>query len=212
MVSALAPVSASVAAKNAEALSALPDGFISDTAHSLLSMAQQNPLWLFAAIAILPGFGFPSSPLFILAGIVWGTTVEGCAIACSALILNLAWTHQMAAHPGHKILTRWFGEKAEKWGQFGKERPLKMTTLVRITPGIPLCVQNYTLGVMRVPFVPYILLSSILTSIFACGLVVAGGAFLNGNLTYALAGVAAIIALNMIFKSLRHRIGSVPTR
>ena len=43
-----------------------------------------NPILLFFAIAILPGLGFPASPLVILAGVVWGSTWQTCAITMAA--------------------------------------------------------------------------------------------------------------------------------
>jgi len=80
----------------------------------VLNFLRDHPALLFAAIAILPGFAFPSAPLVILAGIVWGPTPTGCALALAAIGLNICWTHLLAAGPARKTLIRLIGPRLER--------------------------------------------------------------------------------------------------
>ena len=64
----------------------------------LLNWCRENPAGLFLAIAILPGFACPASPLLILAGIVWGSTAsaadlngDGSVGAADITVLLSAW-------------------------------------------------------------------------------------------------------------------------
>ena len=108
------------------------------------------PGLLFAGIVLLPAFGFPASALLLLAGIVWGSNPASCAIALGAIFLNIIVTHSFAAGPGKRVISRFLGERLKPWERFSAADHAKVTWLVRLTPGIPLFVQNYLLGFLGI--------------------------------------------------------------
>jgi uncharacterized membrane protein YdjX (TVP38/TMEM64 family) len=107
---------------------------------------------------------------------------------------------------GYLIGNRWLRAPVTRWverhnwrlpevppGEFG---PLIVFT--RIIPGPPLIVQNLLLAMADAPFWKYYLYSLPLTLIFAAGLLVAGGALLNGDAKLAIKGVCLVVALGLL--------------
>ena len=75
--------------------------------------------------------------------------------------------------------------------------------LFRITPGIPLSVQNYLLGLAEVDFTRYLLISLPVQSVYALAFVWFGHS-LTGNATWRLVlGGAALVALVLAVSLLR---------
>jgi uncharacterized membrane protein YdjX (TVP38/TMEM64 family) len=174
----------------------------------VLAWCRSHPIALFAAIAILPGFGFPASPLLILAGAVWGSDLGACFIAIAATALNMAWTYAAAAGPARRLVARILGSRWDRWRNMDRRNLLKLTLLLRITPGLPLVVQNYTLGLLAVPFVPYLLISIPINGLFVTGFVLTGGAIFEGSLGAAIAGLSILIAASFAVKIVRRRMAS----
>jgi uncharacterized membrane protein YdjX (TVP38/TMEM64 family) len=85
---------------------------------------------------------------------------------------------------------------------------LKLTLLLRITPGVPLVIQNYTLGLLAVPFVPYLLISVPINGLFVTGFVLTGGAIFEGSLGAAIAGISLLIAASIALKMIRRRLAA----
>ena len=168
----------------------------------------ENPVLLFFAIAILPGFGFPASPLLILAGVVWGSTWQTCAITLAAVALNMSWTHLLASGPASAIVSRLLGDRWQKWKNIHPDNLRRFTILLRITPGLPFFIQNYVLGLIGVPFLTYILISIPLNGIFVVGFVLTGGAIFEGNLGMIAAGLAILAAAAIGLRLLRNKLAS----
>jgi uncharacterized membrane protein YdjX (TVP38/TMEM64 family) len=171
----------------------------------LIELCQAHPVLLFLAIAILPGIGFPASPLLIAAGIAWGGGLRACSLAISASAINMTWTYFLATGIGKPLLLRLFGKRLQKWEAPQGKNLYLITAALRLTPGIPFFLQNYALGIMGVPFRPYILISLPLNAIYVIGFVVSGGAILSGSLAHALAGIGLILAVVFSIKWLRVR-------
>jgi len=176
---------------------------ITQTIDAVITWCSANPIALFFAIAVLPGFGFPASPLLILAGVVWGSTWQTCAIALAAVALNMSWTHLLAAGPARSVVTRLLGDRWQKWKNIHPDNLRRFTVLLRITPGIPFFLQNYLLGLLGVPFLTYILISIPLNGIFVVGFVLTGGAIFEGNIGMIAAGFAILAAAGLGLKLLR---------
>jgi uncharacterized membrane protein YdjX (TVP38/TMEM64 family) len=171
----------------------------------LIDLCQAHPVLLFFAIALLPGMGFPASPLLIAAGIAWGGGTRACCLAISAIAINMSWTYFLATGIGKPLLLRLFGKRLQKWDAPQGKNLYLITGALRLTPGIPFFLQNYALGIMGIPFRPYILISLPLNAIYVIGFVVSGGAILSGNLTQALAGLGLILAVTLVLRYLRSR-------
>jgi len=174
----------------------------------LIDLCQAHPVLLFFAIAILPGMGFPASPLLIAAGIAWGGGTRACCLAISAIALNMTWTFFLATGIGKPLLLRLFGKRLQKWEAPQGKNLYLITGALRLTPGIPFFLQNYALGIMGIPFLPYILISLPLNAIYVIGFVVSGGAILSGRLAHALAGLGLILLIFCATKLLRQRVAN----
>jgi uncharacterized membrane protein YdjX (TVP38/TMEM64 family) len=171
----------------------------------LIELCQAHPVLLFLAIAILPGIGFPASPLLIAAGIAWGGGLRACSLAISASAINMTWTYFLATGIGKPLLLRLFGKRLQKWEAPQGKNLYLITAALRLTPGIPFFLQNYALGIMGIPFRPYILMSIPLSGIYMIGFVVSGGAILSGNIAQALAGMGLILLVTLLLRFIRSR-------
>ena len=163
----------------------------------LLNWCRENPAWLFLAIAILPGFACPASPLLILAGVVWGSTASSCALAVSAILLNIAWTHSLSAGPCRRIISRILGERWERWQSMPRTNLWKLALMLRLTPGVPLFVQNYTLGLLGVPILHSLAIALPISGLYASGFVLTGGAIFKGHIGLVIAGVSLLAAASI---------------
>ncbi len=172
----------------------------------VLQWLREHPALLFAAIAILPGFAIPSSPLLILAGIVWGPTPTGCALALAAVGLNICWTHLLAAGPARKLLTRLIGDRLERIHPPATANHWKIVCALRLPPGIPLFVQNYGIGLLGAPLRLSLALAIPTTGVHVCGFVLTGGAILEGRIALLLLGITLLILATIIIHLLRSKI------
>jgi len=174
----------------------------------LIGWCRDYPFVLFAALVLLPGFGFPSSALLLLAGATWGSSWTSCALAMAATALNMSWTYLVAAGPASSLVARLLGTRWDSWRSLGQNDRIRLAILLRVTPGVPLFVQNYVLGLLAVPFLPYILISVPLNGIYVVGFVLTSGAIFEGHLGKAFFGLAVLVAAILVLRLLRARFKS----
>ena len=157
----------------------------------------------FLMLAILPLIGFPVTPLFIIAGIRFGT---GWAIpfCISALAVNLSLAYWVSTKPLHAFIQR----IARKWDydlpKVSDNNATKWVLVIRLC-GAPLAVQNYILGLSRVPFWPYIWVSLVTQSPVVIGIIIFGESFLTGNVGKAFLGVAVLVIALVAVSFVRKR-------
>jgi uncharacterized membrane protein YdjX (TVP38/TMEM64 family) len=175
----------------------------------LLAFVRDKPIALFIAMATLPALPIPMSPMLLAVGAVfkpiWGGPLA-FAYALAAVLVNMSWVWWVAAYPGRSVaeaLLKKFDITLPK--PDGKKGYIPLLVFLRITPGFPLFLQNIILGFVKVPFVPYILISAALTSIYTFGFVILGGAIFQGQAGVAIAGVAVILLAMMVTQYLRGR-------
>lgn len=166
-----------------------------------------NPAWLFLAIVVLPGFPVPASALMILAGTVWrDRPVMACLICLAGMALNMSWTYWLAAKPARGLVERYLAHSTIRLPELPKGDHMQVILLMRLTPGIPLFFQNYLLGFLRVPFLPYLAVSLCCTGMIAIGVVLSSAGVADGNLKPVISG-AALIALGVVLvRMLRGRL------
>lgn len=163
-----------------------------------------NPWWLFTALVILPGFPFPTSALLVLAGMVWtDRPLEGCLVSLFAISLNMSWTHWLAAGPGRRWVGKWLQASKVKLPEMPPDNRLKMTVILRLTPGIPFFLQNYALGFLGVPFRTYLPVSVLCNSFFACAFVLGGAGISSGKIGPAISGVSILVVAVIVLRWLR---------
>lgn len=171
----------------------------------VMEWCRAYPVVLFAALVVLPGLGFPASPLLILAGVIWGSNPASCLAAIAAMILNMSWTYLVAAGPARAIVARLLGRHWERWRNLGEKDRIRLAVLLRVTPGVPLVLQNYLLGLLAVPFRPYILISVPINAAFVIGFVLTSGAVFEGRTGMAITGAAVLVAAILLVRLLRGR-------
>ena len=75
--------------------------------------------------------------------------------------------------------------------------------VVRFTPGLPLMVQNYLLGLARIPFWRYFAVSLAAEALIALGYILAGEALMQDNPGYVLAAFGCIFGAVLLTRLLR---------
>lgn len=171
--------------------------------HVLLdTVSAAHPAWLFLAIAFLPLVGMPASPLLIAAGIRLGTAV-GFILVLGALLVNLTAGYWLARRWMRVPLTRWLERRGYKIPQLRPADETQFILLFRVTPGVPLFVQNYLLGLAGVNFRRYLLLSLPVQAAYALAFVWFGQS-LNSSATWrVMVSVGALVALVLMVSLLR---------
>jgi len=163
----------------------------------------QYPWLVFVALVILPGVGFPASALLLLAGAVWGSNAGSCLAAVGAVMLNVVWTHAVAAGPGRAGIVRLLGERWKRWENLPRTDLLRVACILRVTPGVPLFAQNYILGLLGVPLRLSLLIALPLTGLSVCGFVLTGGALFQGQSGMALTGICLLATAAMATRLIR---------
>lgn len=166
-----------------------------------------NGFWLFVSIAILPGFILPCAPLLLLAGI-WGTefgVAQACLYSVLALTINLIWTYWFACGPGRKIVNRLLKIFKYEIPELPSQNLNQWAVILRLTPGIPFIFTNYGLGLLKMPFVKYILISTPIISITDCGFVLASAGIFGGSWKYIWGGISILIIMILVGRILSKR-------
>lgn len=166
-------------------------------------MENARPLPFFLAMAILPAIGAPLTPFFLLAGAAFGVTV-GIVGTMLALAVNLTICYRLGRGRLRRRLVRLLERFEYELPDFDASArrsirsTVRFTTLVKVTPGPPGFVKNYALGVSRVPFGIYFVLSMLLSGAYAAALIVLGESLFEhqlgtGTLAILVVAVLAIV-------------------
>ncbi len=188
------------------ALAIWPTNVISAANRGIDFFRTKWPLPFFLAMAILPMAGFPLSPFTLAAGPVFGPSMGvGNVVACAilAVVVNVTlsyWIAAKALRPLATRLARWLGYSLP---EVSTKSAWDVTLLVRIIPGPPFFLQSYLLGLARVPFMIYLVISTLVPAAYMTGAIMAGDALMRGDRT-ALA-VAGILSLAAVFAAYRLR-------
>ncbi len=190
----------------------LPEELIRD-GRSLLgelwTQLRNYPILLYLLIVILPAFFVPQSPFVVLAGIVYAEffgEIVGAAVAATAVGLNILWTYFLTVGPLHAIVSRLLARFGYRIPRLPPEDMLKFSFLLRVTPVIPMCVQNYTLGLLHVPLRKYLLASWATQLPIAFAIALTAGAILEGKVGFILLAVMILLVLVLGFGLLRKKL------
>lgn len=175
--------------------------------HDVRTYLEAHPMLLIFILATLPGLGFPISPLLILTGIVlaprYGLAAT-CAIAVSAQVFCSIWTYALAVGPLREYLKR---RVLRKWNppDLTDRNALRLGLIIRITPGIPYCLQNIALGVIGLRFKTYLIASVPVMAVVTTGFVLTSGAIFQGKAGLALTGALLLVVVVLATRILRNR-------
>ena len=150
----------------------------------MATVREAGPVAFFTAAALLPAAGVPVLAFALTAGSAFGPQLGMPAVVAYsilALIVNMALTHWLARRALRPLLKRLMTRFGYKLKPVGEENVTDLVMLLRLTPGIPFCAQNYLLGLAEAPFVKYMVVSSILACPQNAAFVLFGDALLNGK-------------------------------
>lgn len=167
-------------------------------------LKDSHPAWLVSALVLLPLVGVPVSPFMILAGAKWGIGLGWLVcVAGLAVHFTIAWALAVwLVRDWIFRLLQWLAPDLEIPDKTVR-RDVAWILFFRITPGIPLFVQNYALGLARVRFAPYMIYSMAVQSVYAMSFILFGSAIFTGRIGQAAAGVLLAVAALVAFKLIR---------
>lgn len=153
------------------------------------------PLWMFTVPA-----GEAFAGLLTLPGVI--------AAALAAIAVQIAVCYGLARYalrPVVEKLVRRFGYTVPR---LNADNALNVALLVRLTPGPPLFLQCFLLGVAEMPFGLYMIVSWLCTVPWVIGGVVLGRGVLAGNFATVLIGISLLGAAAIAVRLLRKRLAS----
>ena len=164
---------------------------------SLAVLKGGPPGWVVAAIVFLPLCGVPVIPLIILAGVRLGP-VTGSLVTCGALWANLSIGYWLAAKWLRRPVEKLLAARGHRIPTIASEDEAKFILLCRLTPGVPLSVQNYLLGAARVHFGRYLLLSLPIQWAWGVAFVVFGNSLTHSSVWRVLLAGCFLVAVGLL--------------
>ncbi len=169
---------------------------------------EAGPLAFFGSMAVLPAFGFPISPYYLTAGEAFGAqlTMPGVLLAAlAANTLQFAFTFWLA-HRALRPAVEWvLSHTKYRVPQVKSENEVTVSVLTRVTPGPPLFLQSYLLGLSGVRFRTYMWVSVLVQAVMGSAFIIFGKALMSGKGGMALLGVLVLVAALAAVQLLRKR-------
>jgi uncharacterized membrane protein YdjX (TVP38/TMEM64 family) len=178
-------------------------------AHVVASFRDAGALPFFAAMAILPAAGFPLALFAVTAGPVFGPTLgAGQVIVYSilALAVNVALSYGIAISALRPLVARWVAWIGYSLPEIKGGSAWEIVLMVRIIPGPPFFLQSYFLGLARTPFGAYMLISTLVPSVYFASIVLFGNALFSGNRMALAAGALLLLLAGTVTHRLRKRL------
>lgn len=135
--------------------------------------AEATPLRFFAALAVLPALGVPTTPFYVMAGVTFGGVI-GVVGSTLSLLVNLLLCYWI----GNSGLRPWLLRRLEQGGRvlpsLEPGRATRFTVLVKLAPGVPAFVKNYLIVLAGVPLPLFMAVSMAVTLPYLTAFVVMG--------------------------------------
>lgn len=176
---------------------------------TLAAMESAHPALFLACMVLLPLGPFPASLLFVAAGGRFGT-MAGFGLSMVALAMNMTLAYVLAGRLVRGPLEGWIRKRGYRLPVFGPGDELRFLLLFRITPGMPLFVQNYVLGVSRIRFGWYLPVSLLVHAPFILGFVWIGQSLTKTSIWRMAIGVAGLVAVGLLVDLVRRRMSAPP--
>ena len=165
-----------------------------------------GPAVFFLAMALLPAAGFPLMAFVLAVGPLFGPTLGAGWV--------IAWS--LAAVVGNLLLSYWLADRALRplairlLRAFAfplPDRPVagawQLAWIVRLTPGPPFWAASSLLALVRVPLVPYLVVSTTVMAGYLVALVGGGAALAEGNWPLAMAAAGGLVTTVVLLRGLR---------
>jgi uncharacterized membrane protein YdjX (TVP38/TMEM64 family) len=144
----------------------------------------RGPIVFFAALALLPAFGFPVLAFDLTAGPAFAERMGMPAVVACVLLavtVNLLLTYALARRWLRPLLGKLLTRFGYKLPQVAEGDSTDLVMILRLTPGIPFFVQNYLCGLAEVKFSKYFLVSCLIAWPFNAATVVFSDAVIHGK-------------------------------
>lgn len=161
-----------------------------------------SPFWFYVWMTVLPAFGVPTSPFYILAGASFGpvTGMVGNALAIAG---NLGLVY-LLGQTGLRGLVK--ASLRHRRFQLPEEPPRRLwrfTLIVKFAPGLPAFLKNYILVLSRVPFRIYFGLSFVLSYAYATAFFFLGDSLVDGDFGRLSWWLGALVLLALLLYAIR---------
>lgn len=117
-----------------------------------------NPVFLIAALGILPAVGVPASIFYIVGSIAYGV-VLGLVFSGIGVAINISLCYWIANSFLRKWILLFLHKRGHKLLTIAPSEARATIIAVRLMPGVPLSAQNYVLGVAGINFKQYFIYS-----------------------------------------------------
>lgn len=167
-----------------------------------------HPVLLFLGIALLPAIGFPVSILCVVGGAVFGREhgiLIGAGICVLGVWVNVIWMYFLSAYPMREIVSRMLAYLGYTIPVLSNKQGFRLTLVIRFTPGVPLMIQNYLLGVVRIPFKNYWPISLFQQGLYCGAIAITGGSLLEGNSAYVIAAIGFLVVVGVALQIVREK-------
>lgn len=157
-----------------------------------------GPAVFFTAMALLPATGVPLTFFTLTAGSVFSPQLGAptvIVLSLTAITTNMVLSYLLARRALRPMLEAMVGRLGYKLPQVNSGDVNDMIVLLRVTPGVPFPVQNYLLGLARVPFGRYLAVSALIQLPINAAIVLFGGALLSGKGGIAFYSLLLLLAL-----------------
>jgi uncharacterized membrane protein YdjX (TVP38/TMEM64 family) len=157
-----------------------------------------GPVVFFVAMGVLPGFGMPNLAFALTAGPLFGKQLGFATVTLyglAAITFNLTVTYWLARRWLRPLFARWLERAGYEVPNVESGDMTDLIVLIRVTPGIPLFVQNYLLGLADAPFGRYMVISCAAQWSLNVAFILFGGALSQGQGKLAMTALMLLIAV-----------------
>lgn len=161
-------------------------------------VARVGPWAFFAGMAILPAFGMPATAFTLTAGTAFGARMGmGGVVAAgvAAISVNIALSYWLARRVLRRGVAWLVARLGHKLPEVESDDMTDLIVLLRVTPGVPLVVQNYLLGLAEAPVGRYFAISYAISWPMTAAYLWFGDALRQGKGATILTSLLAIAAL-----------------
>lgn len=163
--------------------------------HIVTELQRIHPVVFFAGMAVLPAFGVPLSPFAFAAGPAYAGrlgTATVVLLAIASVAVNTAFSYWIARLLKSRVerFVGWFGYRLPA---VEADMSWNACVAVRLAPGLPFWVQSYALGLAGIAWVPYLVVSTLIPSVYLSGAIIGGEAAWRGGVGAGMFGLSLVV-------------------
>ncbi|AWT58881.1 MAG: hypothetical protein DF168_00053 [Candidatus Moanabacter tarae] len=170
-------------------------------------LGDSEPWVFFTAFVILPLLGFPVFPFYLIAAELYGR-VPSILLVGASLMVHLVIAFWIASRLFRGLISKLISRSRYHLPRIPSSEHVKLTVVLRITPGIPFFLQNYLLGLGGIAFRVFFFVSWPIQFLWGIAFILLGESAFEGNLSIGLMSVCFIIALLIVTKIVRERLAN----